>query len=421
MKQYSQLRHICCVSLCVLTMLVAGCGNQQGPGNGDGHAAAANESKDFERGPHNGRLLRDGDFALEVTIFETGVPPEFRLYPYQDDQPVAPNTVHLSVELGRLGDRLDKFEFYPQGEFLRGDGAVLEPHSFEVTVIAQHSGKQFRWHYESYEGRTQIEADVARAMGIEVAQAASGQIRETIQIQGTILPHPNAVTEVRGRFPGLVQSLQKTIGDSVRQGEALARVLSNKSMQTYVVTAPRDGIVIARDARVGSDSSDNALYVIADMSRLVADFKVYGSDLGKIEIGQKILVSSLNGETTIVGTIERILPTLDAASRAATARVLLTGVGSDWRPGQFVQGLAIVAEHDVSLAVRESGLQSFRDFTVVYARVKDTYEVRMLELGRRDGEFVEVLGGLEPGTTYVTNNSYLVKADIEKSGASHDH
>jgi cobalt-zinc-cadmium efflux system membrane fusion protein len=66
-------------------------------------------------------------------------------------------------------------------------------------------------------------------------------------------------------------------------------------------------------------------------------------------------------------------------------------------------------------------LQSFRDFTVVYAQVGDTYEVRMLELGRRDGQFVEVLGGLEAGTTYVTDNSYLVKADIEKSGASHDH
>ena len=421
MKQYSQFGHIYHASLVGLTLLVAGCGNQQGPGSGDNRGAAANEAQDFERGPHNGRLLRDGDFALEVTIFETGVPPEFRLYPYQNDHPIAPDTVELTVELGRLGDQVDRFEFYSQREFLRGDGVVIEPHSFDVTVIAHHSGKQFRWRYESYEGRTQIEPDVAQAMGIEVAQAASGQIRETIELQGTVTTHPNAVTEVRGRFPGLVQSLQKAIGDSVRQGEALARVQSNESMQTYVVTAPRDGTVIARDVSVGSASGDNALYVIADLSRLVADFKVYGSDLGQIEVGHTVLVSSLDGETTIAGTIERILPTLDANSRAATARVLLTGVGSDWRPGQFVQGLAVIAEHDVSLAVRESGLQSFRDFTVVYALVGDTYEVRMLELGRRDGEFVEVLGGLQPGTTYVTNNSYLVKADIEKSGASHDH
>ena len=68
-----------------------------------------------------------------------------------------------------------------------------------------------------------------------------------------------------------------------------------------------------------------------------------------------------------------------------------------------------------------SALQRFRDFEVVFAQVGDIYEVRMLELGRRDARFVEVLEGLSPGTKYVTDNSYLIKADIEKAGASHDH
>ena len=80
-----------------------------------------------------------------------------------------------------------------------------------------------------------------------------------------------------------------------------------------------------------------------------------------------------------------------------------------------------LSSEEVPLAVKESGLQRFRDFTVVFAQVKDTYEVRMLELGRRDGEYVEVLGGLKPGTPYVAEQSYLIRADIEKSGASHDH
>ena len=58
---------------------------------------------------------------------------------------------------------------------------------------------------------------------------------------------------------------------------------------------------------------------------------------------------------------------------------------------------------------------------VVYAQIGNEYEVRMLDLGRQDTDRAEVLGGLAPGTRYVTTNSYLVKADIEKSGASHDH
>ena len=91
-----------------------------------------------------------------------------------------------------------------------------------------------------------------------------------------------------------------------------------------------------------------------------------------------------------------------------------------WVPGTFVTAQLRVAEHAVPLAVKRSGLQSFRDFTVVYAQVGNEYEVRMLELGRQAGEWAEVLSGLDPGTRYVTENSYVIKADIEKSGASHD-
>ena len=50
-------------------------------------------------------MLRNGDFAVEVTIFEDGVPPEFHVYAYKDDKPLAPSNVQLEVTLGRLGGR----------------------------------------------------------------------------------------------------------------------------------------------------------------------------------------------------------------------------------------------------------------------------------------------------------------------------
>ncbi len=385
------------------------------------HGDAVDDAEDYERGPHNGRLLRDGSFAVEITIFETGVPPEFRVYPYRDEQPIDPDSVQLTIDLGRLGNRVDHFKFSPQSDHLRGDGTVLEPHSFDVSVNAQTNGRTHQWSYESYEGRTQIDPAVAEAMGIAVNVAGAETIRETISVQGTLQLNPDAVVEVRGRFPGLVQSLQKSVGDTVRRGEELARIKSNESLQTYAVSAPISGTVVARDTAMGSLSTDAPIYIIADTSRLVADFKVFSKDLGRVAVGQPIVVSSLDGGLSFNGTIVRILPTLDATSRAATARVFLESATSEWLAGQFVEGIVTVAELKVPLAVRESGLQSFRDFTVVYAQVGDTYEVRMLDLGRRDGDFVEVLGGLEPGTNYVIENSYLVKADIEKSGASHDH
>jgi len=86
-----------------------------------------------------------------------------------------------------------------------------------------------------------------------------------------------------------------------------------------------------------------------------------------------------------------------------------------------VKGVLTVDQRQVPLAVKTEGLQAFRDFTVVFAKVGDTYEVRMLELGTRGPVWTEVKSGIKPGQSYVTKGSYVIKADIEKSGASHDH
>src|SRR6266850_1666528 len=69
-----------------------------------GHDAPAAEAA---KGPHGGRLLSDGDFATEVTIFERGVPPEFRVFFYEKNQPIDPAVAKVTIELHRFGGRVD--------------------------------------------------------------------------------------------------------------------------------------------------------------------------------------------------------------------------------------------------------------------------------------------------------------------------
>ena len=71
--------------------------------------------------------------------------------------------------------------------------------------------------------------------------------------------------------------------------------------------------------------------------------------------------------------------------------------------------------------IEDRALQSLDNSQVVFIQDGDAFEARPLELGRSDGEFVEVLSGLMIGERYVVDNSYLIKADIEKSGAEHAH
>ncbi|MNN73783.1 Nickel and cobalt resistance protein CnrB [compost metagenome] len=58
---------------------------------------------------------------------------------------------------------------------------------------------------------------------------------------------------------------------------------------------------------------------------------------------------------------------------------------------------------------------------VVFVRTGETYTARPVRLGARDANQVEVLEGLTLGDDVVTAQSYVVKADIGKAGASHEH
>ena len=393
------------------------CGEKAAQSDEHGETAA-----EFERGPHNGRLLRDGDFSLEVTIFETGVEPEFRLYAYRKDKPLDPRQVNIEVALTRLGGKVDRFSFNPQEDYLRGAGVVREPHSFDVAVTAREGGKVHAWRYASYEGRTTLSGAAAEAGGVKVEVAGPATIGETVTLSGRIEVTPEGKGEVRAWYPGRIMSLRGELGQMVRKGQILARVESSESLQTYSIPAPISGQIIEKNSNVGDVAYDRPIFVIADPTKLHAELFVYPRDSERVRVGQQVEVRSLSGANRILATVESILPSADMTSQTQLAHVHLPdGAGPAWRPGLGVEGGVTVASRPVGLAVRTKAIQRFRDFEVVFARIGDTYEVRMLELGVRTPEWTEVLGGLEPGTLYVTDGAFLIRADIEKSGASHDH
>ena len=401
-------------------LILSGCGSQSSASGSSAGAHGETEEAEAPEGPHGGRLLEEGAFALEMTIFESGVPPEYRIYPFYDGEPLSPSQVDLTVRLGRLGGDDDVFGFAPVQDYLRGDGVVTEPHSFEVFVDAEYQGKSYSWSYESFEGRTTIADDTATSMGVDTEIAGSALIRDIVPLSGTTALSPSATAEVRAKYPGPVQYVNVAVNDTVRRGQTLASVESSSSLQAYAVTAPMSGTILERNTNAGDVAGDQSLFTIADLSQLEARLHIFPKDAGKVKVGQTVRLGVAGSDVEYETTITRFMPMTgeNTQTRIAVAQV---PVEAAMTPGMRVMANVVTGETEVPLAVRESGLQSFRDFTVVYAKVGETYEVRMLDLGASDGEYIEVLGGLAPSTEYVSENSFLIKADIEKSGASHDH
>ncbi|WOX05644.1 efflux RND transporter periplasmic adaptor subunit [Microbulbifer pacificus] len=383
-------------------------------------ATAAEDPQLPETGPHHGRLLRAGDFAVELAIVESGTPPEFRAWVSDKGTAVKPERVGLTLVLTRLGGTEESIGFTPREDYLRSDKSIGEPHSFVITVNARYQGKSHRWQYESFEGRTRIDSVIAASLGIKTAIAGPALMSETTNAYGRLVVDPEQTREVRARFDGAVDSVKVQLGERVRKGQPIIAINSNENLNTYTVNSPIDGVVLQRNANPGEQTAGRNLLVIANDDALLAELDVFPSTRGRIKAGNPVRMMMRGLRTPVAGVVRQLDPVI-RPNQASTVRVSLKDAAPDLAAGAFVTAEIKVASYQVPLAVKRSALQNYRDFTVLYAQVGDEYEVRMLELGRESGEWVEVLGGLEPGTRYVIENSYIIKADIEKSGAAHEH
>jgi cobalt-zinc-cadmium efflux system membrane fusion protein len=382
------------------------------------HAAEMMDSEEEVRGEHNGRLLEADNLVIELAIFEDGVEPEFRAWAYSDRELIDPSAWDIEVILTRLGGEIDQFSFMDAGDYLRGQGIVEEPHSFDVNVSVTHRGQRYAWEYESHEGRVNLSPDMASANGVETTVAGPGTLGMSTLLYGKTLPDPQQVSHVTARFPGMIRSIGPALGDSVEAGETIASIEANNSLQSYSIQAPISGIVIEKHANPGEMAGIEPLMTIANYDNLWVDLTVFPGDARSIRPGLPVTINmdGLVSESTI-----RYLNPGQGNSPTVIARVPLSNPELLWSPGLLVEGYVEVEQIEVPLVVENRAIQTFRDWQVVFIKIGEEYEIRPLTLGRSDGVYTEVIEGLNPGDSYVVGNAYLLKADLEKDGATHDH
>ena len=288
-------------------------------------------------------------------------------------------------------------------------------------VAHAEEGHEAEGHEEAPD-RTTIPAKVAQDAGIRVAPVGPGIIADEHEVQGLLTPVEGRVAKVMARFPGPIRSLRANVGDRVRAGQPLAAIESNLSLTTYTVPAPISGVVLARDASIGTVASEGAtLYEIADLSELWVDLHIFGADAQHIRPGVPVTVTRMSDGVTAETTLERVLPGTATASQSTVARAMIANLDGLWRPGSAVKARVTVARQPVDLLVPLTALQSAAGQDVVYVRQGEIYSTRPVKVGRRDAQRVEILAGLKQGEQVVVKQSFLVKADIEKSTVEEEH
>jgi len=276
-------------------------------------------------------------------------------------------------------------------------------------------------HEHAGEGVELNDAKIAAA-GIELLNAGPGTLRDTLVLNGILQPNQEALVQVTPRFAGVVREIRKRIGDRVEKGELLAKIESNQSLTSYEIRAPIAGTVIDRQASLGEYASEQKpAFIIADLSTVWVDLSVYRRDLKRVRLGDTVLIDAEDGGAPIEAKLSYISPVGSSDTQSALARATVANPDMRLRPGLFVMGRVVLAAKKVPIAVSISALQTVENRTVVFVRNGQKFEPRDVELGERDPEHVEIVFGLIEGDVYAAKNSFVIKAELAKGSATHEH
>ncbi|CZO60263.1 efflux RND transporter periplasmic adaptor subunit [Legionella pneumophila serogroup 1] len=374
------------------------------------------------KGPHGGRLFKDSSIALELLIFERAMPPHFRAFLYKNGAIISPEAVRLTVQLTRFNGKKEEITFSRIEDFLQSNQIIQEPHSFDVSIQLAFQGNQYQWHYSTYEGRVKIVAGILKSADIQVETAQSQTIKTQLKVVGKIVPNRDTLAPIYARYSGIIKSLTKSLGEEVTKGDVLATIESNESLQNYTITAPITGTIVQKYATNGELAQNTKpIYEVANLATVWADFTLYRKEAPLVKQGMEVIVTGDEGKPESKGTISYIAPLGIEDSQTTLARAVLSNTNRIWLPGMYVNGAVIIKEKTAPVAVLISAIQRLNDTDVVFVQQGDYFEATPVILGEKDDQWVEVVSGLDAGQCYVSKNSFFMKAELGKEGASHEH
>ena len=272
------------------------------------------------------------------------------------------------------------------------------------------------------EGRVELTAAQLKNSEIVIEEAGPAKLRTKLRVFGKISPNEERLAHVMPRYPGIVRRVGKRLGDTVQKDDVLAVVQSNESLQDYEIKSDIAGTVVEKDVVVGeSVGADKTIFIVVDLSTVWVDLNVYRQDFAKLRVGEKVLLEAAGVPEKVEGVISYISPFGAESTQTMLARAEVPNKSGMLRPGLFVSADVVLEEEEVDVAVKESALQTIEEKEIVFVQEGDSFEPRPIKLGRRDGDFVEIVSGILPGESYAAKNSFVLKAQIGKGEASHDH
>ena len=288
--------------------------------------------------------------------------------------------------------------------------------STALPVLANEKDEHGKPHEETTDKIMITPASIVNAE-IENSTAQAGTINQNLTLYGKTIADASQVSQVRARFAGMISKLTVNIGDKVTKGEVIAEIESSSSLQRYAIKAPISGIVTARFANENELADRQVLLTITNTEQLWLELQVFPSQRQQVAEGDSVIINSDN--VAQASTIKYLLPS-DNNQTFSVARVAIDNTNKQFSPGLLLQAQVVINQLTVDLSVENSAIQTVAGKSVVFVKTVYGYQARPVDLGSNDAQRTQVLSGLIQGESYAATNSYLLKAELEKSLAGGD-
>lgn len=277
--------------------------------------------------------------------------------------------------------------------------------------------------------------EIADAKSEYLAARLTNDLQQTLYSRQKMLVETRAISEnefLRTRLTAndaqikLDGSRQKLFALGLSEGEIAD--LPNQPQQALhkqFLRAPISGRVSERrvdlGGLIGREGQESELFVIVNLDDVWVDLAVSPEDINSVREGGPITVRAIGSGDEARAQVIFVSPLLDRETR--NARVIATMPNTDhrWKPGTFVTAEVPIEGAASKLLVPRMALQTVKGKPTLFVRDANGFEARPVRTGREDDDNVEILGGVTPGETIAIANSFILKAELEKADAEHDH
>ncbi len=269
-----------------------------------------------------------------------------------------------------------------------------------------------------------LSSSVIQDNHIKIASASSKVIKKRLSVIGKIVPVLSKQIKIYPRFAGIVKSMRYKLGDSVEKNDVMITIESKHSLQVYSIRSPLSGEVIRQYVNVGNwVNEDKPVYQLADLSSVWVELFVYRKDVNRVKKGEHVYIAhDGNSKNVESGIISYISPIGNEHTQSIIARATLPNSDRKYIPGLYVDASIITNSEEVPISVKRTAIQKIDGKEVLFVEVKaNSYEPRVVRIGISDNEYVQIIHGIKVGDKYVSENSFILKSELEKGSAEHSH